>query len=113
MAICRMLLRHFTCPAAMRALLSAGNRMAIRSAMIPMTTSSSTSVKAGKTGRAGEDLAWRSGRLEKAVMITSADGMRFRDQAGWNVREKSCEFTSSDRGSLSTLGHYHAKIAKG
>ena len=44
--ICRILLRHCTCRADSRALFSAGRRMPIRSAMIPMTTSSSTSVNA-------------------------------------------------------------------
>jgi hypothetical protein len=41
----RMLLRHFTRRPASRARFSAGNRIAISTAMIPMTTSSSTSVK--------------------------------------------------------------------
>ena len=40
----RTLLRHWTCFACSRARLSAGSRIAISTAMMPMTTSSSTSV---------------------------------------------------------------------
>jgi hypothetical protein len=44
-AICRMLLEHCTVFACRRAFCSAGNRIEISTAMIPMTTSNSTSVK--------------------------------------------------------------------
>jgi hypothetical protein len=44
-ATCRMLLMHCTAAADRLALLSAGISIAISSAMIPITTSSSTSVK--------------------------------------------------------------------
>src|SRR4051812_17646449 len=46
MWICRMLLAHLTAFALLRALANAGSKTEIRIAMIPMTTSSSTSVKA-------------------------------------------------------------------
>ena len=44
-AICRRLLRHLVMFAALRALFSVGSRMLISTAMMPITTSSSTSVK--------------------------------------------------------------------
>src|SRR5689334_16342324 len=47
---CRMLDRHLVVLACWRALLSAGSKIEISSAMMPMTTSSSTSVKPFRDG---------------------------------------------------------------
>src|SRR5438105_3224313 len=54
-AIWRRLLRHCVRLADSLARVSAGSRMEISNAMMPMTTSSSTSVKAARAGRAGRD----------------------------------------------------------
>src|SRR3954468_17599481 len=52
----RMLLRHLTRSDCSRALLKAGTRIEISSAMMPMTTSSSTSVNPAMRGRCGRDV---------------------------------------------------------
>src|SRR5215213_5416879 len=54
-AICRRLLKHCVRLADSRALLSVGSRMPINTAMMPMTTRSSTSVK---PRRRADDVGW-------------------------------------------------------
>src|SRR5688500_4885185 len=77
--ICRRLLRHLVALADMRALARAGRSTAMRIAMIPITTSSSTSVKALRRLRFITHLSYaRDGR---SIVSAAAPHERHRGQA--------------------------------
>src|SRR3954447_358141 len=101
---CRMLDAHTTRAAASLARLSAGNRTPISTAMIPMTTRSSTNVNAERAGRCPVNEGEEAARWTDVVIAASstalanrrgemlgARAIRKRQRAGVAIESVKCQ----------------------